>query len=137
MVRTGVDTCIFFDIISGEPAVNVAATDALRRAGRAGQLAISVVTYAELAVAFRSVANLDLFLMRFQVKVVALDQGTAFAAGQLYHAYKLRGGTRTRIIADFLIGAHAQNYADRLLTRDNRFFGDSFPGLKAVAPADI
>jgi hypothetical protein len=44
--------------------------------------------------------------------------------------YKLRGGTRTRILADFLLAARAQLDSDHLLTRDDRFFTDAFPNLK-------
>ena len=48
----------------------------------------------------------------------------------------LRGGARRdRIVADFLIGAHARLQADRLLTRDRGFFRDSFDGLEVIDPS--
>ena len=137
MITTGVDTCIFFDVISGLAEYNLAAVGALEKASRAGPLVVSVVCYAELAMKYRSPATLDLFLSRFKVRTTPLDEKTAFVAGQFYREYKQRGGTRARILPDFLIGAHALLHADRLLTRDHCFFSDSFATLKAVAPEDL
>lgn len=39
---------------------------------------------------------------------------------------------RNHIITDFLIGGHAQDLADRLLTRDRGFYGGYFPSLNIL-----
>jgi predicted nucleic acid-binding protein len=45
-----------------------------------------------------------------------------------------RGGRRDRVVADFLIGAHALLQCDALVTRDASFFRDYFKGLKVIEP---
>ena len=60
---------------------------------------------------------------------------TALAAGRCWQEYRKAGGSRERVIADFLIGAHAAARADRLLTRDRGFYRNCFPGLPILDPS--
>ena len=50
-------------------------------------------------------------------------------------SYRKRGGKRTRVFADFLIGAHAGASAQRLLTRDRGFFRTYFADVEVLDPA--
>ena len=134
---TAVDANIVLDILVGTPTEVQSAHAALLAAKVAGDLVMSSVAYSEIAARFNSKAKADDFFSLLACKVQPLDENAAFLAGHFFAQYKKRGGTRTRIIADFLIAAHAQQNADRLLTRDTRFFGSNFPHLKAVSPADL
>ena len=46
--------------------------------------------------------------------------------------YRRAGGPRMRIVADFLVGAHALASADRFLTRDRGFHASYFEALKTL-----
>lgn len=52
-----------------------------------------------------------------------------------FSSQRKQGGRRTRILADFLIGAHAQIQATRLLSRDRRFYRKLFPSLDFFDPS--
>ena len=57
-----------------------------------------------------------------------------FRAGKAFQAYRRRGGTRTGVLPDFVIGAHAEIEGLRLLTRDATRYRTCFPHLSLIAP---
>jgi predicted nucleic acid-binding protein len=58
----------------------------------------------------------------------------AALCGRILRAYRSAGGARSRLVPDFLVGAHATSQADRLLTRDRGFFRAYFETLPVVDP---
>jgi predicted nucleic acid-binding protein len=60
---------------------------------------------------------------------------TARTAGATWRQYRRDHGKRDRLIADFLVGAHAATQCDRLLTRDRGFYRSYFQQLTIVDPA--
>jgi hypothetical protein len=121
----------------GTPAQSGRSAAALRAAKLAGPVSVSILVYAEIASNFASRARADDFLHLLNCRVETIDESTAFLAGQFFQRYRSRGGGRVRILPDFLIAVHAQLHADRILTRDKRFFGETFPKLRAVSPEDL
>ena len=57
-----------------------------------------------------------------------------FLAGKVFRHYRNRGGTKTGVLPDFFIGAHAAGAAIALLTRDPRRCRSYFPGLEIIHP---
>jgi predicted nucleic acid-binding protein len=100
-----------------------------------GGLIACEVVWAEVAAAFPSEAAAQEALRRLGVTFSSIAESAALAAGTAWAAHRRAGGARSRVIADFLIGAHAAGAADRLLTRDRGFYRRYFESLEVLDPS--
>ena len=129
---TAVDTSVLLDILADDPKHAAQSETLLARAYQQGSLMICPVVYAELAPNARDRRQLDSWLQRGGIRVDALTAQHGYAAGLAHAAYRKAGGKRERVLADFLIGAHALHEANRLLTRDRGFYRKYFSGLEVL-----
>ncbi len=132
---TAVDTSVLLDVFGQDAEFGPRSAHALRRCIAEGSLIACEVVWAETAVWFPDTQGADSALGTLRVGYSQLDVPAALAAGRAWRAYRKAGGTRERVIADFLIGAHAAAQAERLLTRDRGFYRSHFAGLAIVDPA--
>lgn len=131
---TAVDTSVLLDVIAPDPDFGPVSADALRQAIAEGSLIACEVVWAEISARFERDHDAVETLRRLTVEFSAMTATEAVAAGRAWWAYRQRGGTRERMVADFLIGAHAQSRGDRLLTRDRGFYRRDFAELALMEP---
>jgi predicted nucleic acid-binding protein len=134
---TAIDTNILLDILIPNDEFCGASAEALEKAVSSGSLAICEIVYAELCVHFEKQRDCDAFLHANEIRVQALSRDSHFRASRAWRNYRRQGGKRTRILADFLIGAHAERQATRLLTRDRGFYRELFPSLPVNDPSGV
>jgi predicted nucleic acid-binding protein len=134
---TAIDTNILLDVLVPNEHFYEASANALQEAAGAGSLVISDIVYAELCIHFEIQRECDAFLEANEIRVQALTREAYFHASRALRTYRQHGGKRTRILADFLIGAHAQNQATRLLSRDRGFYHKLFPSLDLHDPSGV
>ena len=140
-MRTALDTNVLVALWNPRESFNIPACNAVENASTLGSVVISAPVYCELlAEPGRSAAFLNRFFNDALIFVDwTLDEPIWRLAADAFRAYVERrrkqgdAGPR-RALADFLIGAHAENQASRLLTRDAGFFRSYFPALQIVVP---
>jgi predicted nucleic acid-binding protein len=93
------------------------------------------IVWAEVAGRFASDAMLASAMVELTVEFDAINVTAAAAAGRRWRRFRESGGVRRdRIVPDFLVGAHALERADALLTRDRGFYRRYFKGLQVIEP---
>lgn len=135
-MTTALDTNVLLDLLARDAPFGDASADALTEAGRAGALVLSEIVYAELGAAFHGDGErLDTFLHDLGIELVPSGRAVLVRAGRMWREYREKGGSRERIVTDFLVGAHARHHAGVLLTRDRGFYRKWFDGLKVSDPS--
>lgn len=133
------DTNVFSAFLTGDDEAVSTMQVALESAAAEGVLLASPAVYAEL-VAGRDSRVVDIF---FSDKGIDVDWNLGAdvwrTAGARYGDYartrrqQRRDAGPRRILADFLIGAHALHLAHALLTSDTRIYGTYFPELEIIS----
>jgi predicted nucleic acid-binding protein len=132
---TAVDSSVLLDVLSPDPVFGRGSANAVRTALAEGTLLACDVVWAELVANYPSSAAAEEAMRRLGLEFSAATAETSFEAGQVWRAYRRSGGPRSRVTADFLIGAHALCQADRLLTRDRGFYRAYFKHLSILDPS--
>jgi len=131
---TLVDTNVLLDLFTNDPEWADWSVRQLEAASLKGPLAINDVVYAELSVRFDAIETLDAALMETGVSIEPMPRAALFLAGKAFQRYRARGGSRSGVLPDFFMGAHAAVTGWPLLTRDVRRYRTAFPRVELVAP---
>jgi hypothetical protein len=149
-----IDTNILLDILIPDEAHSLSSKQLLDQCLEKGQLVICEVVYAELSSQFSPEMELRDFLLDTGIRLVPSSREALYSAGERWRKYARKRARkiqcpscgqrisipcpkchrivelRDRILADFIIGAHALLQAELLLTRDRGFYHTYFKELR-------
>jgi predicted nucleic acid-binding protein len=129
-----VDSNVILDVITDDPHWALWSAARLARALDTGPVLINAIVYAEIAFACEAIEAVDALLPQHLYAYRPIPREASFLAAMAHADYRQRGGQRSMILPDFLIGAHALLESTGLLTRDERRYRQAFPGLRLVLP---
>jgi predicted nucleic acid-binding protein len=133
---TLVDSNVLLDVFTDGEAWADWSQGQLEQAASVGPLIINDVIYAEISTRYATVEDLDAILGSLDIDVVPMPRTALFLAGKAYLRYRAAGGSRTGVLTDFFIGAHAAVLQRPLLTRDVRRYRTYFPTVELIAPSE-
>lgn len=132
-MKTALDSSVILDVLTDDPQWAKSSERALQSAMSAGALIIGECVLAEITPALPP-DELNPFLEDWNIQFVPSSRASAQSAGEMMRRYLSKTTTPKRVLADFLIGAHAAVHAGRLLARDRGYYRDYFQSLEIIDP---
>ena len=129
-----VDTNVLVDVLEDDPQWSEWSVGQLRAQSKIHRLAINPIIYAELSLTFSTAEALDLAIEDLDLVMVEIPRPALFLAGKAFIRYRRQGGTKSNVLGDFFIGAHAAVSGLVVVTRDTRRYASYFPSVVMVAP---
>lgn len=129
-----IDTNVLVDVYAKDRIWEERSAAAIELAASREQLVINDVVYAELSPGFEHMKQLDDALAQTRVLRIAIPKFALYLAGHAYRRYRGQSGTKTGVLPDFFIGAHAAVEDAQLLTRDARRIQTYFPTVGIISP---
>jgi hypothetical protein len=131
---TLVDSNVLLDLVTADPAWADWSQRQIEMAATRGRLLVNAVIYAEVSIGFLRIEELDRILAETAIALADIPRPALFLAGKTFRSYRRKGGSRTGVLPDFFIGAHAAVAGLRLLSRDAGRYRTYFPTLDLVVP---
>ena len=98
------------------------------------ELVVNEIIFAEISGQYESMDAVVDLLHALRMRTVRLTLDECFRAGMAFREYRRKGGPRTTILPDFLIGAQASVRNWPILTRDTKRFSTYFPEVELINP---
>jgi len=132
-MKTALDTSVILDVLTDDRTWAARSEQALKNAIRLGPLVVGECVLAEIVPALGE-DELASFLTDWNIQFLPSTLESSRLAGALFARYLGRSRAQKRVLADFLIGAHALTHTRRLLARDRGYYRDYFAGLEVIEP---
>ncbi len=129
-----VDTNVLVDVFENDPQWAEWSIGQLRNQSKIRRLAINPIIYSELSLAFSTFEALDQTIADLGLAMIEVPRPALFLAGKAFAQYRQRGGTKSNVLPDFFIGAHAAVSRFPLLTRDTARYTTYFASVTLIAP---
>ena len=135
-----IDTNVIFDILLADPVFGPASRDLLADLfDHDVSLVACDVVWAEASAGFPDKVAFRRQMSALGIGFSPLSETAAVCAGELWRNARNsmeKPLGRQVVVPDFLIGAHAQECADALITRDRGFMRTWFADLRIVDPSN-
>lgn len=134
-MKTAVDSSVLLDVLTADDAFGDRSLRALKGAYSAGSVVAGEIVWAELRAQFGDDLSFEAAMKTLGVGFHPSSSEASRLGGLLWRDHRRKSKSkRDRVVADFLVGAHALVCADSLLTRDRGFYRDYFKTLKIIEP---
>ena len=138
-----IDTNVILDILLADPEFGPSSRDFISQLCSVNNHLVACdVVWAEASAAFNDKAAFARLMDDFGIAYSPMPDSAAVRAGSIWRLARSASRNakvrqRLAIVPDFLIGAHALECADALVSRDRGFMRRWFADLKVVDPSKV
>jgi predicted nucleic acid-binding protein len=129
-----VDSNVLLDLIKEDPVWINWSLAMLDAAALDGALLINPIIYAELSIGYPTIEALEEFIAGTGLRMAEIPKEALFLAGKAFASCRRLAGSKTGVLPDFFIGAHATVSGLSILTRDVGRYRTYFPAVKLLTP---
>ena len=134
------DTNVIYDILLADQEFGPSSRDFVKGISLDDSLVACDVVWAEASAGFPDKAAFARQMAAFGINFSPMPESAAIRAGEIWkkarlEAVKRKEKLRLAIVPDILVGAHALECADALITRDRGFMRRYFSKLKVIDPS--
>ena len=128
------DTNILIYLLDPQAQFHTWSVEQLQSCKANGPAVVSDIVYCEFSVGMATQTDVDAAVSQFGLERLRASDAALFRAGQAFAEYQSRGGNKTNVLPDFLIGALAEVAGAPLVTANHKDFVGYFPNLQVISP---
>lgn len=130
------DSNILIDVIEFDQNWEKWSSSQIEDAGKLDRLVINEIVVAEAGPRSGPLEQFENIMETMGISLEPLSTQAAYRAGQAFQTYRQNRPdyAKRSILADFLIGGHAEVMRATILTRDARFYRTYFPSVPLITP---
>jgi len=129
-----IDTCIITDLASPNSEWFEWSASTLEKLDTNNTFIINPIIYTECSVGFTTIEEVESLFDALGFAIQPIPKEALFLAGKAFLQYKKRKGSKTNVLPDFFIGAHAAVMGYPLISRDKGRFSTYFPSVELIIP---
>ncbi len=129
-----VDSCVVTDLADPSSEWFEWCASKLESLDLENHFVINSIIYTECSIAFSTIEEIENVISRLDFEIKLIPKEALFLAGKVFLKYRKNKGSKTNVLPDFFIGAHAAVEKYSLLTRDKGRFSSYFPSLGLIMP---
>jgi len=129
-----VDTNVLLDVLQNDVEWATWSQEQLDAASATDSLAINLIIYSELSIAFARIEELEAVITEGSLAVESIPREAFFLGGKVFLSYRRGRGTKHNVLPDLYIGAHAAVMQWPILTRDAGRYRTYFPSVSLITP---
>ena len=131
-----IDTCVVTDLADPDSTWFEWSAATLEQLDQNNTFVINPIIYAECSVGFERIEEVEALFDHLGFVSKPIPKEALFLAGKAFLQYKKRKGSKTNVLPDFFIGAHAAVEGYQLISRDKGRFSTYFPSVELIMPEE-